>query len=120
MLATCVAPLTLARGSYVGAGSTVTRDVPADSLAISRARQYVLTALRVVFFVLVLGLLLRPVLALTIEGSIRRSLVLLLDDSSSMQIRDPRVDTADQKRAAIAKDEEEKRPPPAVVWAMAE
>jgi bifunctional UDP-N-acetylglucosamine pyrophosphorylase / glucosamine-1-phosphate N-acetyltransferase len=34
-----VAPVRLGRGAYVGAGSTITRDVPAGSLAISRAAQ---------------------------------------------------------------------------------
>ena len=71
---------------------------------ISRPRKYLLTALRLVFFALVLGLLMRPILALTVEGSIRRSLVVLIDDSSSMQIKDPRLDAADQKRAAIARN----------------
>ena len=71
---------------------------------ISRPRKYLLTAMRLVFFALVLGLLLRPILALTVEGSIRRSLVFLVDDTSSMQIKDPRLDVADQKRAALAKN----------------
>jgi hypothetical protein len=70
--------------------------------AMSRARKYLLTALRCLFFALVLGLLMRPILALTVEGSIRRSLVMLIDDTASMQIKDPRLDVADQKRAAIA------------------
>ena len=34
-----VAPVRVGKGSYVGAGTTLTRDVPADSLAVSRARQ---------------------------------------------------------------------------------
>jgi bifunctional UDP-N-acetylglucosamine pyrophosphorylase/glucosamine-1-phosphate N-acetyltransferase len=34
-----VAPVTVGRGSYVGAGSTITEDVPPESLAIARARQ---------------------------------------------------------------------------------
>jgi bifunctional UDP-N-acetylglucosamine pyrophosphorylase/glucosamine-1-phosphate N-acetyltransferase len=34
-----VAPVRIGRGSYIGAGSTITEDVPADALAISRARQ---------------------------------------------------------------------------------
>lgn len=34
-----VAPVTVGKGAYVAAGSTVTKDVPADALAISRARQ---------------------------------------------------------------------------------
>ncbi len=36
---TLVAPVTLADGSYIAAGSAVTTDVPAGSLAIARARQ---------------------------------------------------------------------------------
>jgi bifunctional UDP-N-acetylglucosamine pyrophosphorylase/glucosamine-1-phosphate N-acetyltransferase len=36
---TLVAPITLADGSYIAAGSAVTTDVPAGSLAIGRARQ---------------------------------------------------------------------------------
>ncbi len=38
---TLVAPITIGKGAYVGAGSTVTEDVPADALAIGRARQVV-------------------------------------------------------------------------------
>ncbi len=34
-----VAPVTIGRGAYVGTGTTVTQDVPADALAIGRARQ---------------------------------------------------------------------------------
>ena len=36
---TLVAPVTLADGSYIAAGSTVTKDVPAGALGIGRARQ---------------------------------------------------------------------------------
>jgi hypothetical protein len=67
-------------------------------------RRHTLTALRVLFVLMMLALLLRPVLAFTVEGSIRRVLVLLLDSSSSMQIKDPRLDADDQKRAAMARD----------------
>lgn len=38
---TLVAPLKLGRGSYVAAGSCITSDVPADGLALGRARQVV-------------------------------------------------------------------------------
>jgi bifunctional UDP-N-acetylglucosamine pyrophosphorylase/glucosamine-1-phosphate N-acetyltransferase len=34
-----VAPITIGEGAYVGSGSVVTKDVPADALAIGRARQ---------------------------------------------------------------------------------
>jgi bifunctional UDP-N-acetylglucosamine pyrophosphorylase/glucosamine-1-phosphate N-acetyltransferase len=34
-----VAPVTVGAGAYVGTGTTVTRDVPPDALAIGRARQ---------------------------------------------------------------------------------
>jgi len=34
-----VAPITIGEGAYVATGTTVTRDVPADALAIGRARQ---------------------------------------------------------------------------------
>ncbi|WP_332650566.1 bifunctional UDP-N-acetylglucosamine diphosphorylase/glucosamine-1-phosphate N-acetyltransferase GlmU [Lysinibacillus sp. 54212] len=34
-----VAPVTLGEGSFIAAGSTVTKDVPSDALAIARARQ---------------------------------------------------------------------------------
>ena len=37
--ATLVAPVRIARGSYIGAGSTITRDTPAGQLTIGRARQ---------------------------------------------------------------------------------
>src|SRR5688572_8534069 len=70
---------------------------------ISPRRKYTLAALRIAFIALVLALFLRPVLALTVEGSIRRLLVVLVDTSASMQIRDPRLDAPEQKRAAIAR-----------------
>jgi uncharacterized membrane protein len=69
---------------------------------VSASRRYLLAGLRTLFLGLILLLLLRPVLALTVEGSVRRVLVLLFDSSASMQIKDPRVDAADQQRAALA------------------
>ncbi len=38
---TLVAPVTVGDGAYVGAASCITRDVPADALAVGRARQVV-------------------------------------------------------------------------------
>ncbi len=75
----------------------------ASPITLSAWRRRTLAALRIVFFALVLALLLRPVLAFTVEGTIRRVLVMLIDGSASMQIKDPRVTADDQKRAAIAK-----------------
>ncbi len=37
--ATLVAPVRLGKGSYIGAGSCITEDVPADALAVGRGRQ---------------------------------------------------------------------------------
>jgi bifunctional UDP-N-acetylglucosamine pyrophosphorylase/glucosamine-1-phosphate N-acetyltransferase len=37
--ATLVAPVRIARGSYIGAGSTITKDTPAGRLTLARARQ---------------------------------------------------------------------------------
>jgi bifunctional UDP-N-acetylglucosamine pyrophosphorylase / glucosamine-1-phosphate N-acetyltransferase len=34
-----VAPVRVGRGAYVGAGSTITKDVPAEALALSRTPQ---------------------------------------------------------------------------------
>ena len=72
---------------------------------ISPARRRVLTALRIVLFLLLLLIVLRPVLAFTVEGSIRRQLITLLDASGSMGIQDPRFASADLVRAALAKGE---------------
>jgi bifunctional UDP-N-acetylglucosamine pyrophosphorylase/glucosamine-1-phosphate N-acetyltransferase len=36
---TLVAPIRIGRGAYIGAASCITEDVPADSLALGRARQ---------------------------------------------------------------------------------
>jgi bifunctional UDP-N-acetylglucosamine pyrophosphorylase/glucosamine-1-phosphate N-acetyltransferase len=38
---TLVAPVRIGKGAYVGAGSCITEDVPADALALGRARQAV-------------------------------------------------------------------------------
>ena len=72
---------------------------------VSLIRRRVLVSLRLALFGLLLLLILRPVLAFTIEGSIRRVLITLADASSSMRIQDPRFDEADLNRAAIAKGE---------------
>ena len=37
--ATLVAPVRIAKGSYIGAGSTISKDTPAGQLTVARARQ---------------------------------------------------------------------------------
>jgi hypothetical protein len=61
-----------------------------------------LAVFRVLFLLLLLFLLKRPVVQLTLEGSIRRSLLVLIDGTRSMTIPEERTDDADLKRAAIA------------------
>src|SRR5688572_21435826 len=71
---------------------------------LSPARKYGLAALRAVFLVLILVLLVRPVLTVSFEQTVRRTLLLLVDSSESMsKIPDQRSDPDDVKRAAIAK-----------------
>src|SRR5260370_22412534 len=69
---------------------------------ISSFRRWTMALLRVMFLGLILLLLLRPVLSFTMENTIRRGLIVLADTSTSMGIKDPRTEAADQKRAAIA------------------
>ena len=71
-----------------------------------RWRQVSLTVLRALFLVLILGLLLRPVLKVTFESGIRRTVLLLFDTSASMsEIRDQRSTEPDLKRAALVAGE---------------
>ncbi|HEX4141589.1 MAG TPA: hypothetical protein VHY09_14670, partial [Candidatus Methylacidiphilales bacterium] len=62
-----------------------------------------LAALRSLLLAMIVLMLMRPVLLLTVEGTIRRSLLVLIDSSASMQIKDLRQDNDDLKRAAIAR-----------------
>ena len=73
-------------------------------VSLTPLRRRILTALRIIFLTLLLLLLLRPVLSFTVEGSVRRSLLLLVDNSASMQIKDPRVHADDVKRVALARN----------------
>lgn len=70
---------------------------------LSRWRRGLLIGLRGCFLAGLLLLLMRPVLAFTMEGSVRRLLVVLLDNSASLKIPDPRLTSEDQHRAAIAR-----------------
>lgn len=109
-----IADATLAFRGGLGTGSFVILVILFAALAIWTYRsaapavtpwkRHSLATLRILFLALLLGLLLRPVLAFTVEGSIRRALTILIDRSASMQIKDPRRDDDDRKRAAIARD----------------
>lgn len=68
---------------------------------LSPARKGTLAGLRILFLGLILALLLRPVLSFTVEGNVRRALVLLMDSSASMQIKDTRTEELDRKRLAM-------------------
>jgi len=70
--------------------------------ALPASRRRLLTGLRILFLVLLGLVFLRPVLAFTVEGSVRRLLVVLLDQSASMGIADARTEVEDRKRAALA------------------
>jgi len=70
---------------------------------LSRARRVMLIGLRGLFIALLVGLLLRPVLELTLSREIRRTLLVLVDSSQSMTLADPRIHSDDIRRAAIAK-----------------
>lgn len=69
---------------------------------LSSPRRWLMAGLRAAFLVLLLGLLLRPVLRLTVEGEVRQVLLLLLDGSASLSIADPRTESDDLKRVGIA------------------
>jgi hypothetical protein len=70
---------------------------------ISPLPRYTLAGFRVAFILLLLLLLKRPVVQLTLEGSIRQTLLVLIDGTRSMSIPERRTDDADVKRAAIAR-----------------
>ncbi len=75
------------------------RSTPKD---VAPGRRRLMTALRTIFFLLLLGIILRPILSLSVEREARRTLVTLVDSSSSMGIADPRENPDDRARAAIA------------------
>ena len=73
-------------------------------VTLTTTRKLTLATLRILFLFSILLLLMRPVLAFTVEGSVRRSLLFLVDASASMQIKDPRITPDDLKRAALARN----------------
>ncbi len=66
--------------------------------------RYSMAALRTIFLLLLFIILLRPVLALTLEGSVRRTLIIMIDGTLSMKTADPREEPDDLKRSAMALD----------------
>jgi hypothetical protein len=69
---------------------------------LSKVQKTILVLLRCLLLAMIVLMLMRPILLLTVEGTIRRSLLVLIDSSASMQIKDLRQDADDVKRAAIA------------------
>ena len=65
-------------------------------------KRWALAGLRVSLFVTLLVMIARPVLRFTLEGDIRKSILVLIDASASMSIADPRLEADDRKRAALA------------------
>ncbi|HTW93290.1 MAG TPA: hypothetical protein VMD30_00760, partial [Tepidisphaeraceae bacterium] len=68
---------------------------------VSPRRKIVLASLRTLLLLSLLCLLARPIVRLTVEGSVRRNLIVLVDRSQSMNIVDVRTDGMDQKRESI-------------------
>ncbi|MCP4847587.1 MAG: hypothetical protein GY899_06550 [Verrucomicrobiaceae bacterium] len=75
------------------------RSTPKD---ISARHRRIMTLMRMIFFAMLLGLLLRPVLQLTLKREEQRTLAILVDASASMGIVDQRTSAEDRSRAAIA------------------
>jgi uncharacterized membrane protein len=72
------------------------------SVSLSAGKRFLLTAVRALLFACFLVLLMRPVLFLTIEQPVRRTLLVLLDVSRSMNLKDTRLQGDDLKRSALA------------------
>ncbi|CAN5721254.1 hypothetical protein BH09VER1_BH09VER1_34770 [soil metagenome] len=70
--------------------------------ALSRRQRSILTALRIVLVAVFLFLLVKPVVLLTLNEPVRERLLVLLDTTQSMEIKDRRVANEDLVRAAIA------------------
>ena len=79
------------------AGWLYRREIPGQPI-----RRWTLTVLRGLFLLGLLVILLQPRIVFTVEQTVRRSLLVLVDASSSMTIEDPRTDDGDLVRAGIA------------------
>ncbi|MGH8048263.1 MAG: hypothetical protein ACREKL_13555 [Chthoniobacterales bacterium] len=69
---------------------------------LSRKQRGLLTTLRLALVAVFLFLLVKPVLLLTLNEPVRERLLVLVDTTQSMQIKDHRVSNEDLNRAAIA------------------
>lgn len=65
-------------------------------------KRWTMAGLRAALFVMLLLLIARPVIRFTLEGDIRKALLVMIDASASMSIPDPRTEAPDQVRVAIA------------------
>ncbi len=70
--------------------------------ALSRRQRGILAALRIALVGVFLFLLVKPVVLLTLNEPVRERLLVLLDTTQSMEIKDRRVANEDLARAAIA------------------
>lgn len=64
-------------------------------------KRWTMAGLRVALFIMLLLLIARPVIRFTLEGDIRKALLIMVDASASMSIPDPRTEAPDQARVAI-------------------
>ncbi len=69
---------------------------------LSRKQRTLLTALRIALIAVFLFLLVKPVVLLTMNDPVRERLLVLVDTSQSMEIKDQRVANEDLNRAALA------------------
>src|SRR4051812_47423182 len=65
-------------------------------------RRLLLASLRILLTALFLLLLVRPIILLTLNEPVRERLLVLIDSSQSMQIKDHRSSPEDRNRVAIA------------------
>jgi hypothetical protein len=73
-----------------------------EDTTVSRFRRYLMATLRAGFLALLVLMLASPAIKVTLEGDIRRQILILLDGSQSMSIRDARTESDDLARAGIA------------------
>lgn len=78
-----------------------------SAVELTAGRRSFLIALRIASFALVVLFLLRPILSLRIEEPVRSSLLVLFDNSRSMQIADERPGETDRSNALLLTNKEQ-------------